>query len=618
MACRWSEESIHLAEKSEIRNIIITDGFSVILVPAAVKDIRRERFSISLPDRAYVLGRRKSRRYICLDVGADIIQNDIRLKAVLVDFSPRAFRVKIIPSPADSADRIKTGSPVTINLYRNEATVFSGSCRFIKQIPDRSGKEMVFAPVSDRINVFLKKKNRNPRVQLRPLPNATFEHPFFKKRIQLDIHDISTSGFSVNPSSEDDVLMTGMIFHELFINFAGVLKLRCKAQVVYRREEKNGRILYGFAMLDMDIGTYNRLSHILMNDIDTNTYTCVEVDTDELWDFLFKSGFIYPAKYAAIQTYRHNLKDTYQKLYRDNPEIASQITYQKNGKIFGHVSMLRSYEKTWMVHHLAARSMGSRKTGLSFLKQIMIYFDGLYRLPSVIDYMMFYFRPENRFPDHFFGGFARHFKNPRACSLDLFSYMNYDVSSGPRDLPVEYTLELCTDQDIKELETFYRKVSDGLLLNVLRLDKKDKGSESLSRIYAGAGFVRSYKSYALRRNNGLKAVMIADVSDPGLSLSDFLNGIKIIVADAAGLSWHDMSAAVSRLKDLYKTERIPVMIYPADFPGSAGIECEKRYNLWILDVRYGTQYADYMMENTKLKLKYVFRFLMRKYFKNEP
>ena len=45
-----------------------------------------------------------------------------------------------------------------------------------------------------------------------------------------------------------------------------------------------------------------------------------------------------------------------------------------------------------------------------------------------MDYMMFYFRPENSFPDHFFGGFARHLNNPQACSLDLFSYLSYPTS----------------------------------------------------------------------------------------------------------------------------------------------------------------------------------------------
>lgn len=616
MTCRWPENSIHFAEKSEIHNIIITDGISVILIPAIQQEIQRDRFSIDLPDKAYILGKRKSRRYICLDVGADLVQNDFRLKGQLMDFSPRAFSVKIIPCITASSHLFKSDCPSTVNLYRNEVMVFSGSCRYIKQTSGQLGQEIVFAPLTDQTSRFLKKKNRNPRVQLKPLPRVSFEHPFYNKSIQLDINDISTSGFSVYLSPEEDVLMTGMIIPELSIHFAGVLKLKCKAQVIYRREEKKGKICYGFVILDMDVSNYGRLSHILMNVIDPCTNIAVEVNADQLWDFLFESGFIYPKKYELIQSFRQNLKETYERLYRDNPEIAQQLTYQQNGKIYGHVSMIHSYEKTWMIHHLAARPIGSRRTGLPILKQVIRYFDGLYRLPSVkMDYMMFYFRPDNSFPDHFFGGFARHINNPRACSMDLFSYLNFKMSSICEPLEEGWFIEPCTASDISELGRFYRDTSGGLLLDVLRMDKKEHGDEPLSQLYSRFGFRRSWKCYALKRNKTLKAVLIADQSDQGLSLSDFLNGIKILVIDSDGLSWKNLSAAIFQLKNLYPIDKIPIMIYPSNYLETKGVTCEKQYNLWILDAKYGLQYGEYMMENTKLRPKHIIRFLIREYLK---
>jgi len=354
-----------------------------------------------------------------------------------------------------------------------------------------------------------------------------------------------------------------------------------------------------------------------MNVIDPCTNIAVEVNADQLWDFLFESGFIYPKKYELLQSFRQNLKETYERLYRDNPEIAQQLTYQQNGKIYGHVSMIHSYEKTWMIHHLAARPMGSRRTGLSILKQIVRYFDGLYRLPSVkMDYMMFYFRPDNSFPDHFFGGFARHLNNPRACSMDLFSYLNFKMPSTCEPLQEGWFIEPCTASDISELGRFYRNTSGGLLIDVLlSIDKKEQCDESLSQIYARFGFRRSWECYALKKNKTLKAVLIADQSDQGLSLSDFLNGIKILVIDADGLSWEDLSAAIFQLKYLYPINKIPVMIYPSNYLETKGVACEKRYNLWIMDANYGLQYGEYMLDNTKLKLKFIIRFLMRKYLK---
>jgi hypothetical protein len=310
------------------------------------------------------------------------------------------------------------------------------------------------------------------------------------------------------------------------------------------------------------------------------------------------------------------MKETYQRLYRDNPEIIAQMTYQRNGRIYGHVSMVRSYERTWMVHHLAARPFNNKRIGLQILKQILRYFDGFYRLPAIgMDYMMFYFRPENRFPDHFFGGFARHLNNPRACSLDLFSYLNYTTACVGQPLPEGWSLGPCTGADLEELSRFYRNTSGGLLLDVLRLGKGKEDGESLSHLYARHGLTRSCQGISLKHNGRLKAMLVVNRSDPGLSLSDFLNGIKILVNDAAGLPWEILSAAVSQLAGCYRLDKIPLLVYPSSYLEALGIPFEKRYNLWIMDVYYGREYGEYMMKNTKLKFSFLVRFLMKKYLK---
>jgi hypothetical protein len=311
------------------------------------------------------------------------------------------------------------------------------------------------------------------------------------------------------------------------------------------------------------------------------------------------------------------LKEVYQRLYRDNPAIIAQLTYQRNGRIYGHVSMVRSYERTWMVHHLAARPLDNKRVGLQILKQIVRYFDGLYRLPTVgMDYMMFYFQPENQFPDHFFGGFARYMNNPRACSLDLFSYLSYPTSCAVQSLPEGWSLGSCMDIDLEELSRFYRNNSGGLLMDVLRLGKEGSEGGILSRMYARYGFTRSCRSLALKQNGSLKAVLVANQSDTGLSLSDFLNGIKILINDSAGLPWPVLSAAISQLTGNYSVDQIPILVYPSDYLKTQDIPFVKKlYNLWIMDVDYGREYGEFMMDNAKFKPKFLIRHLIKKYLR---
>ena len=51
-----------------------------------------------------------------------------------------------------------------------------------------------------------------------------------------------------------------------------------------------------------------------------------------------------------------------------------------------------------------------------------------------MDYVFCYYRPENKFPNHVFGGTARNIRNPQICSVDTFAYFHYRVEGAQRDL----------------------------------------------------------------------------------------------------------------------------------------------------------------------------------------
>ncbi len=594
LTCQWPADSLRFTEDANILNIILTDGLSMFLVPTRFKDIQKDSFTIEIPEQAYILGRRQARHYGCRGIDAELLQNGFQAKGELTDFSALAFSVKVSPEATDSFRCYDAGCPATINLSRDGQMVFTASCGLIRQSSGQGAREMVFTPAANPIGRMLAKKFRTPRVSVTPLPNITFEHPLTRKNVQMDLTNLSSAGFAVSLAPDEDVLLTRMILPQVSINIGGSLKIPCRAQVINRHVEKSKHIRYGFVILDMDIVTYNRLSHIVLNTVDPGIHIADTIDADRVWDLFFESGFLYARKYEMVQTYRKPLQYTYSRLYRDNPAIFSQVTYQRNGKIYGHVSMVRSYDRTWMVQHLAARALEDMRTGMQIIRQVIRYFDSLYCLPAVgMDYMMFYFRPENRFPDRFFGDFARHIMNPRICSLDLFAYLNYPTAAPAEELPAGWTLGRCSETDVEELNRYYRFASGGLLMDVLRLGKERPEGKTLSDLYASCGFVRRYRSLSLSQDGKLKAVLIANQSDAGLSLSDFLNGIKILATDAEGLPWPVLQAAVSRLTGDYTIDQIPLLVYPANYFQVQNVPCEKRYNLWIMDLDHGREYVDY-------------------------
>jgi len=574
------------------------------LIVAPISEMLRSEigFTIQLPERSYVLNRRKIRRYECRDITAELIQSDFAASGELIDFSPVAFRIRAGSEAFKHNSWFNPDVPVSVRLYCDGKIVYSGFCRCIRLLEENNApKEVIFAAESDHISRFQVKKIRNPRRHIAPPMAAVFEHPFIRKKIRRDIFDISTTGFSISDESDDDVLMPGMIIPNISILLADIAIAACLVQVVYRRMgEKN--IRYGAAILDMDVHSYNRINHVIAINSDPHISVSTKIDMDSLWGFFFKTGFIYPGKYGSCQVYRENFKETYRKLYQENPEIAGHITYERNGRIYGHISTIRAYERTWLIHHHAAMPVEKMLPGFVVLKQMMIYLNGMYQLASAkMDYVICYFRPENKFPDRVFGGFARELNNPDACSLDLFAYLKLPAVSSEKDFPDKTFIRESTPIDLWELEQFYRNSSGGLLMKILNPGSGNSCDESLEKVYERLGLLRRWRIYSLIHNENLKAVFIVEQSDLAINMSELLNCIKILVIDSEWFSPELLFIAVTKLGRVYNLDNITLLIYPASYIESTGISYKKQYQLWITDMRYSNQFMDYVQGKFRVK-----------------
>ena len=450
---------------------------------------------------------------------------------------------------------------------------------------------------------FKKKNFRNFRQELIPSPVLEFDHPFMDRYVQLEISDISTCGFTVYEDASERVLLPGMVIPQLKIAFPGGMQLECDVQIIYCIKGENKKIRSGIAVLDMNHDTYTRLANILVNAKDPHAHISGKLDLAELWEFFFATGFIYPQKYGLICHHREAFKKTYQTLYQENPEIAISFTYQKNGRIYGHMSMVKGYERSWMIHHHAARAKDDKNAGIVVLKQIMQYFNDIYRLPSAkMDYVFCYYRPENKFPDRVFGGVAKSLNNARVCSMDLFSYRLYATASKKIQLPSGWSLEESTKSHFQELRRFYSQNSGGLLLDMLNLEHSQSGAESTQNLYRQAGLVRRWKFYSLTRNGVVKAVFLVNQADLGLNLSELLNGIKAIIIDPDNLPATIFSIAIHKLAFIYPTERIPTLIYPSNYLDVLDDDGgEKKYMLWIYDVRDIDPFIEYLERKLRIR-----------------
>lgn len=601
--CLWVEPAgLKLKLNSyKFLDLFLTDGEKLIRVKTDLKAISEEGISFYLPDTCYELGHRRVKRYSCegIQIQVDFIQNGAVFSGRLLDFSAISFCVEVLAVPPQSFYWVNPEYPVYVVFKNEQDTFYSGECRIIRQTCGQKTRSFILEPLNNQTRRFKPKKYRSSRHKLTPSPNIIFLHPFTRKTVNLEVEDLAGSGLSVKEYQYNSILLPGMIVPELLIEFADGFKIKCKAQVVYRNTSRTKddatSVKCGIAFLDMDIQDQGRLSGLLHHVANKKTYACNWVDLDALWKFFFETGFVYPGKYALMHTNKERFKETYAKLYIQNPGIARHFIYQSKGIIHGHISIIRFYENTWLLHHHAASRSSDSKAGLVVLNQVERYINDFHRLYSThMNYVICYFRPDNRFPHRVFGGVTEAINDPKGSSIDPFAYFHHRKNSNQMEMPESWTLTKAQPGDLAELESFYEYKSGGLMIHALDLEPGMLDSDELSKEYQRLGFKRERRLFSLKKEGILKAFIMVNISDTGLNMSDLTNCIHIIVLESEDIPRDALYSSLFKLSNYYEQEEIPILLYPVSYAEGQSIPYDKVYNLWILNMQYTDQYFKFI------------------------
>ena len=602
LECSWvkSEKDLQALDFYEFQNILIPDGQNLISLEPDLIRMDKKVIRLLLPDHGFEVSSRTVRRHASKGITAQLIQNSTIFSGTLVDFNACSLKIELKAAAPQTFEWINPEASVNLILSDHKETYYSGECKIIRQNANRKTRVYILKPLVYEIQRFKHKEFRSQRYHLTPSPNILFRHPFTNKMFDLKVVDLSGSGFAVEESQNNAVLLPGMILPELELSFANSFNIKCRAQVVYRKSiktEKEGNwVKCGVALLDINIQDHAKLISILQQTKNENSYFCNRVSLDELWNFFFETGFIYPDKYEHIEKNKHQIKATYEKLYNNDSNITRHFIYQDKGRIMGHMAMLRYYKKTWLIHHHAARKSALNKAGLIVLDQIGRMGNNSHRLDSLhMDYLICYYRPENKFPSRVFGGAANSIHDPKGCSIDTFAYYHHRCNlTRVASLPESWQLTHVSEIDLLELENFYEHVSGGLMLDATDLRLNHLSIDTLSEEYERLGLKRERQLFALRQENQLKALVMVNLTDLGLNLSDLTNCIKIFVVDQKALSTNILNAALDVLATKFQKANMPALLYPATYADQQGIAYEKRYNLWAFSLQFSDQYFKYI------------------------
>ncbi len=599
--CVWSGASVEasLNRTHELKYIRVPHGEKFIqAVPQAI-EIQPGGCRLTLPEISYEISHRRIERQRCRNITVHLVQNSSSYSGSLLDFTSSSFRVELTADPLQRFDGIDAARPVQVIFHAGRQTLYSSECRILRSTPGRDARNYVLEPLRREIQRYRKAEFRSDRQVLNPSPNVIFRHPLTQQRVDLKVVDLSGSGFSVEEEEAASVLLPGLILPEVELCFGNIFKIRCSLQVVFRkpptRPEKRPRVRCGLALIDISARDHIKLLGILHQVKDRNAYVCNDIDPDALWDFLFETGFIYPAKYALIEKNKKDIKETYAKLYQRSPDIARHFVYQDNGVILGHMATIRFWERTWLIHHYAARKSALPRAGLVVLDQVGRFVHDTFRIHGLhMDYMVCYYRPANRFPSRVFGGVARYINNPQSCSVDPFAYVRMpEAASASCGLPAGWEIEAATQGDLEHLAFFYAQASNGLMVKAIDLDPAGRREEALCREFRNYGFKRERHLFALRANDRLKALIVVNVSDIGLNLSDLVHCINAFILEPRELPPEILYAAMRQTLKATGEQQMPALIFPLSYAEENGLPTEKVYHLWAFHTVHGNNQAYY-------------------------
>lgn len=305
-----------------------------------------------------------------------------------------------------------------------------------------------------------------------------------------------------------------MIIPQADIIFSADISISCSLQVLYRTVVPDSKyetvVEAGLCFLDMEPEDHVKLLSLISKARNKHIYLGQGIDSEAFWHFIFETGFIYPEKYSFVYENRDKIKEVFNRIYTKTPAIARYVTYQENGRIQGHLSMLRVYNNTWMIHHHASSAMSAHYAGISVLDHLSDYIYNAYHLPSMhMDYVMCYYRPENKFPAKVFGGAKNAIDNPRGCSEDKFAYLTvkpdgnrvYDEVSMPRI--VESSMN-----DLCLLGEYYDRNSGGIMLDAMDILPDSAQNSDIKELYSKEGLKRDIKLFSLKQDDDLLAVFL--------------------------------------------------------------------------------------------------------------
>ncbi|GEM_PF-2339603 len=413
-----------------------------------------------------------------------------------------------------------------------------------------------------------------------------------------EVRYLSTSSVSFSVEKQDMPFVTGLILNDIYINIPpNDLKLKACIKITYCTPEKDSEgkrfVLLG-KFLGMSIDLVKAVNRLKDGLVDLRLVEAKREDFDQLMEFFFESGFIYSAKRKQLQKYAASVKRTNMKLLQSNGPIVKKVIFKDNREIKGHISALKFFDRTWLVHHMTTHNSPGTAIARAILTSMVNFFlDPSANRKVDTNFVTCYFQPTNLYPEMVFGEFKRMVSNPDICDMtDLDVCILISEKTEPKSKNIKNKIKCyeAKTEDFVNLERLLISQKQYFLIRIEGLTAEGMTKLEISAEYEKIGLYRKRRIFVAKNlENGEIVYAVCNYSSPGCNLSELTNSFRFYYSETEPKNILDPVNALSEyvLSTYQATEmNAPVLLLGTHQQIPDQFKKIRRYRYWFLDAAY--------------------------------
>ncbi len=367
---------------------------------------------------------------------------------------------------------------------------------------------------------------------------VSFHSPLTGESVVRPLLDLHTGGFAFPFDAGREAFPPGLLLDEVTLQLPDGRRSRCRAQV-----QDTGQLTVteegasmsrprrcGLRILELEPEARTAILDAFIQARCPDARDASELPFSEVWD-LFRAADVrfpdYP--FHEPSTTPEVLSDAHQRLGNGIHGLSKAIVYQRDDRLYGHISGLRIYSKTWLSQHLVVRPGYHRHESIS-QELVALAADYAESLEDV-EYLRALWRCRNRWTSRIYGAIASRLERPGLSCLHAFTPCRLPVDAALPEPRADLRVRPAEVSDLRWLEQHLRETQDVVRLRSSDLVEGEMLMGTLGGRYSDAGLRRSRRIALVEGREGPRGFVLMEDSTPGLFWAEWYNSFSLVMVE---------------------------------------------------------------------------------------